>query len=318
MGNGRISNKINAQKTSLKQAHFCKSCQNRVLKTREILYPIINGSGTLTRIVKSMVNQLVLAFLLSGLIAALAYWRGSLAPSGAIGALLVGTVIYGFGGWIWGILLALFFISSSLLSHYKEREKQAVAEKFDKGHRRDLGQVLANGGAGAMVALLHGFFPSPLWLPLFLGTMATVTADTWATELGTLSQRPPRLITNGRVVPVGTSGGISPFGTAVSFTGGLLIGLVAGLLSQDHVLALTLTGGVGGLAGSLGDSFLGATVQQIYTCTVYQNETEKKVHCGQPTRPLRGWRWMNNDLVNFLASVFGGVTAVLVYSLLVA
>ena len=148
--------------------------------------------------------------------------------------------------------------------------------------------------------------------------MATVTADTWATELGTLSQRPPRLITNGRVVPVGTSGGISPFGTAVSFTGGLLIGLVAGLLSQDHILALTLTGGVGGLAGSLGDSFLGATVQQIYTCTVCQKETEKKVHCGQPTRPLRGWPWMNNDLVNFLASVFGGVTAVLVYSLLVA
>jgi len=318
VGNGRISNKNNAQKTSLKQAHFCKSCQNRVLKTREILYPIINGSGTLTRIVKSMVNQLVLAFLLSGLIAALAYWRGSLAPSGAIGALLVGTVIYGFGGWIWGILLALFFISSSLLSHYKEREKQAVAEKFDKGHRRDLGQVLANGGAGAIVALLNGFFPSPLWLPIFLGTMATVTADTWATELGTLSQRPPRLITNGRVVPVGTSGGISPFGTAVSFTGGLLIGLVAGLLSQDHILALTLTGGVGGLAGSLGDSFLGATVQQIYTCTVCQKETEKKVHCGHPTRPLRGWRWMNNDLVNFLASVFGGVTAVLVYSLLVA
>lgn len=115
-----------------------------------------------------MVNQLVLAFLLSGLIAALAYWRGSLALSGAVTALLVGTVIFGFGGWVWGVLLALFFISSSLLSHYKEREKQAVVEeKFDKGHRRDWGQVLANGGAGAVVALLHGLFPSPLWLPLF-------------------------------------------------------------------------------------------------------------------------------------------------------
>ena len=216
-----------------------------------------------------MINQLVLALLLSGFIAALAYWRGSLAPSGAAGALLVGTIVYGLGGWLWGVLLALFFISSSLLSHYKEREKQAVAEeKFDKGHRRDLGQVLANGGAGAIVALLNGLFPSPFWLPLFLGTMATVTADTWATELGTLSRKPPRLITTGRVVPVGTSGGVSVFGTAVSFAGGLLIGLVAGLLAQNHILALTLTGGVGGLAGSLGDSFLGATVQQIYYCDI--------------------------------------------------
>lgn len=265
-----------------------------------------------------MINQIILAFLLSGLVAALAYWRGSLATSGAAGALLIGTIIYGFGGWVWGILLALFFISSSLLSHYKEREKQAVAEKFDKGHRRDLGQVLANGGAGALVALLHGFFPSQLWLPLFLGTMATVTADTWATELGTLSQQPPRLITTGRSVPVGTSGGVSLFGTAVSFIGGLLMGLAAGLLSQTNLVALILTGGIGGLAGSLGDSFLGATVQQIYTCDQCQKETEKKVHCGQPTRPLRGWGWLNNDMVNFLSSVFGGATAVLVYSLLVA
>ncbi|MBK7894917.1 MAG: DUF92 domain-containing protein [Candidatus Promineifilaceae bacterium] len=265
-----------------------------------------------------MVNQLVLAFLLSGLIAALAYWRGSLALSGAVTALLVGTVIFGFGGWVWGVLLALFFISSSLLSHYKEREKQAVAEeKFDKGHRRDWGQVLANGGAGAVVALLHGLFPSPLWLPLFLGTMATVTADTWATELGTLSKRPPRLITTGRVVPVGTSGGISAFGTAVSFTGGLLIGLTAGLLGQNNLVALTVIGGIGGLAGSLSDSFLGATVQQIYYCDICGKETEKKIHCGQPTRPLRGWRWMNNDIVNFLSSVLGGVTAVLVYTLIV-
>ncbi len=265
-----------------------------------------------------MINQIILAFLLSGLIAALAYWRGSLAASGAAGALLVGTVIYGLGGWVWGVLLAIFFISSSLLSHYKEREKQAVAEKFDKGHRRDWGQVMANGGAGAVVALLHSIYPSPLWLPLFLGTMATVTADTWATELGTLSQSPPRLITTGRVVPVGTSGGISLFGTAVSFTGGLLIGLAAGLMSQSNVVALTIIGGIGGLVGSLGDSFLGATVQQIYKCTVCQKETEKKFHCGQPTQPLRGWGWMNNDMVNFLSSILGGVTAVLVYSLLVA
>ncbi|GJM41823.1 MAG: hypothetical protein DHS20C20_21050 [Ardenticatenaceae bacterium] len=264
-----------------------------------------------------MINQLVLAFLLSGLVAALAYWRGSLAPSGAVGAVLVGTIIYGLGGWVWGVLLALFFVTSSLLSHYKKGEKQAVAEKFDKGHRRDFGQVMANGGGGAIIALLHGIFPSDWWFLLFIGIMGTVTADTWATELGTLSKRPPWLITTGRTVPVGTSGGISPFGTAVSFFGGLLIGLFAGLLSEANLMSLTIIGGIGGLAGSLCDSFLGATVQQIYYCDICKKETEKKVHCGQPTRPIRGWGWMNNDVVNFLSSIFGGATAVLVYSLLV-
>ena len=265
-----------------------------------------------------MINQIILALLLSGLIAALAYWRGSLAASGAAAALLIGTIIYGMGGWIWGVLLALFFVSSSLLSHYKEREKQAVAEKFDKGHRRDWGQVLANGGAGAIAALLFGLFPSPLWFPLFLGTMATVTADTWATELGTLSRRPPRLITTGRSVPVGTSGGISAFGTAVSLAGGLFIGLAAGLMSQANILPFILAGGFGGLAGSLCDSLLGATIQQIYYCEQCKKETEKKFHCGQSTRPLRGWSWLNNDMVNFLSSIFGGGTAVFICSLFIA
>ncbi|HRQ38758.1 MAG TPA: DUF92 domain-containing protein [Chloroflexota bacterium] len=263
-----------------------------------------------------MAQQLFLAFFLSVLIVALAYWRGSLSNSGAVGALIVGTVTFGFGGWQWGVLLALFFISSSLLSHYKEREKKAVAEKFDKGHRRDIWQVFANGGAGAFFALMNTVSPSPVWLALFVGAMAAMTADTWATELGTLSKRPPRLITSGKVVAVGTSGGISVFGTAVSFGGGLLIGGTAALLTGQW--ALLLAGGLGGLFGSLFDSLLGATVQQIYVCVVCQKETEKRVHCGQATRPLKGWAWVNNDLVNFLASLSGGFTALLVAYLLVA
>lgn len=264
-----------------------------------------------------MIRELLLALLLSLLIATLAYWRGSLSRSGAAGAVVVGTLTFGFGGWVWGVLLATFFITSSLLSHFKEDAKKTAAEKFDKGHTRDIAQVFANGGLGALIALFSYLLPSPLWFPLFLGTMATVTADTWATELGTLSQRPPRLITNGRSVEVGTSGGISPLGTAVSFGGGLLIGLISGLLLTTMPLLTALVGGLSGLAGSLTDSLLGATVQQIYYCDVCQKDTERKLHkCGHPTRPLRGWSWLNNDLVNLFSSFSGGLTAVLLVLLL--
>jgi uncharacterized membrane protein len=144
--------------------------------------------------------------------------------------------------------------------------------------------------------------------------MATVTADTWATELGTLSRNPPRLITNGRVVEVGTSGGVSPLGTAVSFAGGLLIGVTGGLLT-DYSLGITaLAGALGGLAGSLVDSLLGATVQHIYYSDARHKETEKKFERdGTPNRSLRGWSWMNNDMVNMIASLAGGLVAVLIY-----
>ena len=56
------------------------------------------------------------------------------------------------------------------------------------------------------------------------------------------------------------------------------------------------------------DSLLGATVQTIYTCPVCHKETEKRLHtCGTPTERLRGWAWLNNDLVNFSASLVGAL-----------
>ena len=46
-----------------------------------------------------MANQLLFAFIISVVIVGLAYWRNSLSRSGAVGALLVGFLTFGFGGW---------------------------------------------------------------------------------------------------------------------------------------------------------------------------------------------------------------------------
>ncbi|MDX1665201.1 MAG: DUF92 domain-containing protein [Candidatus Promineifilaceae bacterium] len=262
--------------------------------------------------------RLLFAFAVSALLGALGYRRQSLSSSGVAGALFVGTLTLGLGGAAWGVLLGIFFFSSSLLSHYKEKEKAMVADKFAKGHRRDFGQTMANGGLGSLAAVGAALLPSPLWFQFFVGIMATVTADTWATELGTLSRQPPRLITTGRRVPVGTSGAISPLGTAISLLGGLVIGLSAGLLARDHRLRrLAVIGAAAGLAGSLFDSLLGATVQRVYYCDRCGKETERRRHrCGHESRPLRGWFWLNNDLVNLLASAVGGLCAVALWALL--
>ena len=166
-----------------------------------------------------MTGQFIVGFLLSVLIGGLGYWRLSLTASVFAGAVLVGTVVFGFGGWVWGGLLIVFFVLSSALSHYKAAAKVDLAEKFDKGHRRDLGQTFDNGGAGALIAAAFLFYPKPLLLAAFVGAMATVNADTWATELGVLSKRPPRLITTWRVVEAGSSGGISFLGTMASLSG---------------------------------------------------------------------------------------------------
>jgi uncharacterized protein (TIGR00297 family) len=255
--------------------------------------------------------QIFLGLILSAIVSGAAYGRGSLSPSGAFGATVAGTLIFGVGGFAWGILLVAFFVTSSALSHYKERAKEPLSEKFQKGHRRDLGQVMANGGAGALIALAFAFNPHPILFAAFVGAMATVNADTWATELGVLSKSPPRLITTFRVVSVGTSGGITSLGTFISFCGALFIGALAFVMNLGtgdwRLIAVCA---FAGLLGSLFDSLLGATVQAIYFCDADQKETESRVHrCGNTTRLIRGWHWLDNDGVNFVASVFGSVVA---------
>jgi uncharacterized protein (TIGR00297 family) len=270
---------------------------------------------------QKMSGNFFIGLMLSALIAGLGYWRGSLAPSGVLGAVVVGTLIFGGGGFAWAILLVAFFVTSSALSHYRARAKEPLAEKFQKGHRRDMGQVLANGGVGALLALVYAVDPQTIWFAAFVGAIATVNADTWATELGVLSKAPPRLITTFRVVPVGTSGGVTVFGTFVALCGALFIGVVAGVLNYElritNIIALAFVAAFAGLFGSLFDSLLGATVQAIYFCDADQKETEARVHrCGKVTRLVRGWRWLDNDGVNFLASVVGGLIALAGYALL--
>jgi uncharacterized protein (TIGR00297 family) len=258
---------------------------------------------------------------LSTLIGGLGYWRRALTISGAFGAVVVGTLIFWLGGWVWGVVLVTFFVSSSWLSHYRREEKSSVAEKFAKGSQRDLGQVLANGGLATILVVVYANQPHDLLLAAFVGVMATVNADTWATELGVLSRVPPRLITTGEVVVPGASGGVTRLGIWASVAGALLIGTVATAMSQIvsllsgngwslRAISFTLVAVVGGLAGSLFDSLLGATIQGIYYCQRCAKETESPVHgCGQPSRALRGWGWLNNDLVNFFASLVGGLVA---------
>ncbi len=263
-----------------------------------------------------MLLRLVGGILFSLAIGGLGYWRGALSASGVLGAVLVGTPTFAFGGWDWGLLLIAFFTSSSGLSRYRAQAKEHVAEKFAKGARRDLGQALANGGMGALLAVASFLWPSPLWFAAFLGAMATVNADTWATELGVLSTRPPRLITTGRRVPAGTSGGVSLLGTGAALAGAAFIGAMAALCAwaagSPAPWAHLLSGAASGLAGSLADSLLGATVQGISYCPACGKETERRVHvCGTPTRPLRGRAWLNNDWVNLLASAVGAGVGVI-------
>ncbi|MBI3287723.1 MAG: DUF92 domain-containing protein [Chloroflexi bacterium] len=257
---------------------------------------------------------------LSAIIAVAAYRLGSLSASGVLGAVLVGTLTLSLGGWAWGTVLIAFFVSSSLLSRYGEERKRALAEKFAKGGRRDLAQVLANGGLAALLAVLHAFQPGFMWWVAFLGSLAAVSADTWATELGVLSPGPPRLITTGQRVARGTSGGVSTLGMIATLAGGAFIALLGAVAPESAGRAglVFLSAWVAGIAGSLLDSGLGATVQAMYYCAEEGVETERVIHtCGRATQFRRGWRWLNNEGVNLISSLSGTLIALALLGVLV-
>ncbi len=263
--------------------------------------------------------QLFLGFILAVIVAYAAYCVRSLSKSGAVAAGFVGTVIFGLGGWQWAVLLLAFFISSSVLTHAFKNRKRNLDEKFSKGGQRDAGQVFGNGGVATAFVLLHFIFPASSWAWIgFAAALASVNADTWATELGVLNPTLPRVITDLRKrVEKGTSGGVSLFGTGAALLGSAVIALLAAWLSPlsspffPTFLLITFAG----LLGSLFDSFLGATVQAMYYCPTDKKETEKHpLHtCGTETVHIRGWKWLDNDWVNFACGTFGVLVALLVF-----
>lgn len=262
-----------------------------------------------------------------------AYRLGHLTFGGAAGAAAIGAVVFGLGGWEWAILLLLFFASSSAVTWWRADDKAEAGRTFAKGGRRDLGQVLANGGLPALLAVVHWRFPDANAFAAYAGTLAVATADTWATEVGLLSAAPPRLVTSGRIVRPGTSGAVTVLGTVAAVVGAGAIGLAAALLYslRDVVtfgglglfdvggLPLLPIGALSGLVGTAVDSFLGATVQGVYRPRQdldagHGDETERSTAPdGTPLELVHGWRWMTNDTVNALALTVGGVVAWILY-----
>lgn len=251
--------------------------------------------------------QILIGFLLAIIVSYAAHRAHSLNQSGAIAATIVGTVVFGFGGLQWAILLMIFFITSSGLSRAFKRRKRGLNEKFSKGHERDAGQVFGNGGLATLFVLVHALYPESSigWMG-FAASLAAVNADTWATELGVLNPTAPRMITDlRRHVEKGTSGGVSLFGTLASLLGAAVIALPAAWYANNWSLFPLIT--IAGLGGSLFDSLIGATVQAMYFCPTDQKETEKHpLHtCGTQTVHIRGWKWLDNDWVNFACGAFG-------------
>jgi uncharacterized protein (TIGR00297 family) len=254
-----------------------------------------------------MYGQFLIAALFGIIIAVASYLARFLTLSGSLATFVLAVIIYGIGGWQWTVPILIFFVLSSFLSKYGRSRKEVFEQVFDKSSTRDWGQVLANGGVAGLIAILSGLFPLYDFYPLYLGALAAVTADTWGTEIGVLTKGKTISVLTLKSVEPGTSGGISEYGSV----GGAIGAAVVALSGYPWYTELRTTAivVVGGVAGSLIDSLLGATLQAQFKCEICGKVTERKTHCGLTTELSRGTRWIGNDVVNGMCALVGALVA---------
>lgn len=257
------------------------------------------------------VAQLPLGLIAAAGISLAAYRLATLTRSGAIAATLTGTMVFAGTGLRGSASLFAYFASSSTLG----KLPSAMNPDQRRGHTRDAVQVLANGGVPALLAAFSAIGPErlrPLSYAGFAGSLAAAAADTWATEIGSRAKTIPRSIVTLQRVPRGSSGGVTVIGLLASAAGALFIAGVSGVEPTTRTLwrAPLLAIALGGFAGSLADSFLGATVQELRVCKVCLRRTERTTCCREPTRRVRGVAGIDNDVVNALAVTIGAAVTI--------
>ena len=212
----------------------------------------------------------VAGVLLSGAVALAALRLGLLTVPGALGAVGVGALAFVFGGWPLWLLLMWFFGSSNVASRLMRRWRGGAQAARKRSGPRKLRQVLANSVPFLACALAYAATGEAWFLIVSAGALAASTADTWASEVGMYSRKPPVNIVTREPMQRGLSGGVSPLGLAATTVGAVSSAFLAMLLFHAFGFAVP-TGPTAflfviacGIVGSVVDSFLGVLLQAKY------------------------------------------------------
>lgn len=200
----------------------------------------------------------------------------------AITAFVVASLIFLGAGYNGLAMLAAFFVLGVAATGWHKRDKKMLKSAADQNNRRDAWQVLANGGVAALGALLACIFPlhQQLFNLMLAGSLAAATADTLSSELGMVYGRRFYNVITFKPDQKGLDGVVSLEGTLIGLVGAALIALIS-----ESFWAVAIAG----IVGNYVDSLLGATLE------------------------YKGI--LNNNQVNFLATLTGALVALLFYYL---
>lgn len=233
-------------------------------------------------------SYLVYGLISSVLIGGLAFYKRSLSWDGYLAAIIMGSLIYAYGGGYAYAVLMVFFGSSILIGRL---------DKASPKETRNSVQVLANSALATLMAVLYGTTGELLFLAMFVASVGVSAADTWASELGKRSTSRPFHIFKFKRVDKGVSGAVSIRGIIASLAAGLTFAFIASFRIESFILVFLI--GAFSFLGSIIDSMLG-TIQVKYIHKISNIITEEKSHL---TEYYSGIKYLGNNGVNFLSNM---------------
>jgi uncharacterized protein (TIGR00297 family) len=268
--------------------------------------------------------ELAIGIIVILVLAAIAVNWKAIDIEGAVAGSVITFIAFLAGGYSWLIMIVIFFGVSSALTKYRYDYKRVIGSAQDKFGTRSWPNSVANGGVAAIASAGELLSHSELLSIMFLSSVTVALSDTLATEVGLLSRTKPRFIINPtKTVEAGTSGGVSPLGQSVAIVSAIslsIVGSAIGIIKEpslptllDAVAAVV----IGALLGVLFDSVLGASIQGINKCVVCNKLTESFSHHGQKAETIRGIRYFDNNVVNFVSILGGSLCSVGIYLLII-
>jgi uncharacterized protein (TIGR00297 family) len=248
----------------------------------------------------------------------ISYKKNAVSPSGLFVILAVSFLFIWLGISSFLFILFYMFASSSLLTLFK-RDKRALELIVAKTGPRDYKQALANLGTAMACGIGYKYISDDIFIAAFTGSVCCANADSWASEIGSLSKAAPVMITNFKAVEKGISGGVTLLGLAGGIAGSLFISLASVItfyISGPVTENLSAVFGISFITGILGcllDSYIGAFSQALYKNKDHGLFTENPAG---NTVLLKGSRWIDNDVVNFLTTLSGAVLAGIAFYLI--
>jgi len=223
--------------------------------------------------------QLLILLILSGIMFLCIRTKKLTIPA-ALLAGVTGAITFLGTGWVGILSLLLFFMLGVWATSHRKDLKAKITPEGTHPESRKASQVFANGGVAGIVSFIACLDHSRinLYELMMAASLASALADTLSSELGMVYGRNFYNIWTFKREPKGLDGVVSLEGTLIGAAGAGLMALLYACFDKMGIIVL-----LAGVLGNLVDSILGATLERS--------------------------KYIGNDVVNFLNTLFAALFA---------